>query len=244
VFRRGRAVVNLTGDSGCLAALRGPVEELIGSLPAGGEVRVPSRPNLPRVNVGVSIPGEVCYVGRVFRAPAHNDPAAPLVHLLSSHLHDGVIYQKVRVEGGAYGGYSLYNPYSGQLAFLSYRDPNLEKTLQVYDSAIDRTLEEGFDAEAVRKMVISTVALLDRPMDPVTRGYVAMERTLSGLSDADRQRYREVLLAADAASIRDALVKVVKPATGAAVQAVYAPRQRIEEVNAGLREPFEISGLE
>ncbi|MBM3318252.1 MAG: insulinase family protein, partial [Candidatus Eisenbacteria bacterium] len=123
VLRRGRAMVNLTGDGECLAALRGPVGELIAALPAGGGAGAPSLPELPRENPATPIPGQVCYVARVYPAPRHNDPFAPQLHALAQHLNSAWLYKKVRVEGGAYGGMGLYSPLSGQVAMLSYRDP-------------------------------------------------------------------------------------------------------------------------
>ena len=243
LFRRGRVTVNLTGDHRCLQALRAPVDALLAALPEGGAPVAPSAPRLARTTAGIAIPGEVCYVARIVPVPAQPDPRAPLLFILASHLGQGVLYRKIRVEGGAYGGYAVYQT-TGQLWMLSYRDPNLEKTLQVYDEAVAEFLREDLDAETVRKDILSAISVLDRPLDAATRGYVQLERQLIGLTDDLRRQFRDGLLAADGASLRAVAREALQPAMRDATQAVCAPRARIEAANAELGERFEMVGLD
>lgn len=243
VFRRGRAVLNLTGDAESLAALRGPVAELLGGLTSGGIPAAEALPAMPRHSRGWVLPGSVCYVARVYPVPKHNDPEAPALMALASHFGDGILYKKIRVEGGAYGGMAVYNPNLGQFALLSYRDPNLEKTLDVYDRAFAGFIEEEIDADTLRKVIIGTVADLDRPMHPATRGRIAFERKLAGVTDEDRQRFRTSLLALDVDSMRRASRAWLLGAAEVR-QAVVAPKERIEAANATLAVPFEIEGVE
>jgi Zn-dependent M16 (insulinase) family peptidase len=182
-------------------------------------------------------------VARVYPVPKHNDPEAPALMALASHFGDGILYKKIRVEGGAYGGMAVYNPNLGQFALLSYRDPNLEKTLDVYDRAFAGFIEEEIDADTLRKVIIGTVADLDRPMHPATRGRIAFERKLAGVTDEDRQRFRTSLLALDVDSMRRASRAWLLGAAEVR-QAVVAPKERIEAANATLAVPFEIEGVE
>jgi presequence protease len=254
VFRRDNLVINLTGDAHCLELLRGPVRDLAGALPVGpagvsagsSSVGGPSAAAWPRPagDTGVVIPGKVCYVARVLPVPRHNDPASPAVLVLASYLSDGILYRKIRVEGGAYGGFSVYNSGMGQLAFLSYRDPNLEKTLEVYDSCFDAFLAEELEPDTVRKTIIGTIAGLDMPMDPATQGYIALERIMVGLTDDDRQRFRAAVLATDVEALRRGAREILLPACAQARQATFAPKARIEAANGALPRPFEIVTLE
>jgi Zn-dependent M16 (insulinase) family peptidase len=58
---------------------------------------------------------------------------APLSSLALRYLRTGYLWDNVRVIGGAYGGFCNFNPTTGLFSFLSYRDPNLAKTLDTYD---------------------------------------------------------------------------------------------------------------
>lgn len=244
VFRRGRLNVNLTGDAESLRATKEPLADLFAALPAGGEAAGAREATAPVRRRGVGVSGKVCYVARVMRVPKYVEPGAPELMTLANHLSDGVLYKKIRVEGGAYGGSAQYNPNLGHLAFLSYRDPNLEKTVEVYDRCLEMFLEEPLDDDTVRKTVIGTVADLDRPMNPATKGYVAFDRRIAGITDEDRQRFRDAVLAIDAAALRRAAVEILRPAMAEARQAVLASKERIEAANATLAQGFQIEALE
>lgn len=53
--------------------------------------------------------------------------------VVARFLRTGYLWDTVRVMGGAYGGFTKFNPVSGLFSCLSYRDPNLGKTLDNYD---------------------------------------------------------------------------------------------------------------
>jgi hypothetical protein len=222
-------------------ALRG----LVAALPAGGEVSratgVAVSPGEPR---GVAIPGEVCYVARVLPVPRHNAPEAPALWVLSNCLRTGHLYKKIRVEGGAYGGLCLYDTLKGQLAMMSYRDPNLERTLEVYDAAADAFLAERLEPDAMRTAIVGAVGRLDRPMDPAEKGYEALRRRLLGLTDDDRRRFRAGVLATTAEQLRACADGLLRRATAGAPQAVLAKRERIEEANRTLAQAFVVETIE
>ncbi len=245
VFRRARLIVNLTGDDACLAALRGPVTELIGALPAGGAVAArPASPSREPVARGVAIPGAVTYVARVAAVPAYRSEQAPRLWLLASYLRTGFLYEKIRVEGGAYGGLSTYSPAAGHFAMLSYRDPHLARTLETYDAALPDFLAHELGPDELRTAIIGAIGQLDRPLDPAQKGHTALVRTLQGLTDEDRQRFRQGILTADREGLRACAADVLAPALARAGQAVYAARERIEEANQRIPRPFVIEGLE
>ena len=87
------------------------------------------------VHTGIAIPAQVSYVAKVFSAPAYTDPLSAPMFVLARQLSSGYLYKHIRVQGGAYGGMSQYDPMSGTFALLSYRDPNIINTLNVYRKA-------------------------------------------------------------------------------------------------------------
>lgn len=243
IFRRDRLVVNLTGDESLLSPLRDLIGLMIKAMPAGGSAGAVSGPRLGVVHRGIAIPGDVCYVARVFRAPRFTDPGASRTLALAGMLADGILYKKIRVEGGAYGGFAVHQPSSGLFCMLSYRDPNLEKTIGVYDSAFDDFLSEALDPEEVRKVIISTIGSLDLPLEPASKGYAALERHLIGLTDDDRRTVRAEILDLDAAALRAAAEELGSLMKTQSAQAVLAPRERIEAANQFLDASFAIEEL-
>ena len=173
VFRRGRLLMNLTGEKKALDILLKEAEKLLGRIKAGGDVNIPGRPKLPRSCEGIAIPAQVCYVAKVYPAPPYDDPVSPYLMLLSRVLASGILYNRIRVQGGAYGGMSLYDPLGGHFAFLSYRDPHLLQTLKVYREALEAITEGRFSDEEIESALIGTIGSLDRPMDPPAKGYMS-----------------------------------------------------------------------
>jgi len=100
--------------------------------------------------------------------------------------------------GGAYGGFCTFSPYSGFFSYLSYRDPNLSKTLDVYDGAADAVIAAAEqlenDPDALAQAIIGTIGDMDGSMSPDQKGYTALQRWLVNESAEHRQEYRNQIL--------------------------------------------------
>ncbi len=148
-----------------------------------------------------------------------------------AYLRPSWLWDKVRVQGGAYGGQCMFNRYSGDFTFVSYRDPTLLATLDIYDRTADflKSAELG-EAELTRN-IIGTIGEVDSYRLPDAKGFASMQRHLIGDTDAARQRMREEILSTTAADIRnfgDAMAEVA--AKGRVV--VLGSEQAIEAANA------------
>lgn len=227
VFGRGRLLLNVTGDAEGVGLLLKEIGALTGRLGIGSPGAAgPSMAPAP-ARVGVSIAARVCYVARVVTTPGYSDPASAALAVASRELSKGYLYNRIRVQGGAYGGMSLYDPAGRIFSFLSYRDPRLEETLRVYEEAATHLLEAGIGADELEKTVIGTVGTLDRPSDPAGKGYLAMARHLSGITDADRQAFRDRVLAMTPDELLRTVREVLVPALEASSIAVYAGEDRL-----------------
>jgi Zn-dependent M16 (insulinase) family peptidase len=243
IFRRERLALNLTADTEGLAQLGQAAEGLLARLPEGGPVGPPSLPDLRAQDAGIAIPAQVCYVAKVMKAPIFTDPLAPSLYVLSRQLSSGYLYKHIRVQGGAYGGMCQYDPANGLFAFLSYRDPHLLSTLDIYGQAVDFIKKEKIAEEDLEKAVIGAIGSLDRPMDPAGKGFAAMTRVFAGLTDEDRQTFREGVLNATADRLQETAVRYFMPANASAVVAVYAAEERLIRANEALSSKLTIERL-
>jgi Zn-dependent M16 (insulinase) family peptidase len=235
IYRKGRVGLNLTADAEGLSKLRLALEPLVQDLPSGGEPGVPSefirRESVESVPTGVSIPARVCYVAQVLPAPLYLSNQAPVLSVLSHELASGPLYQRIRVQGGAYGGHSIYDSINGNFAFLSYRDPNLEETLKVYRETVEEVSSKEIPGEELRKAIISTIASLDRPMGPGNKGYLAMIWDFTGLTDDYRKKFREKVLEVTPKLLLQAASEHLRPNLANSVLAVYAAEDRLKRAN-------------
>ena len=126
--------------------------------------------------------------------------------VVSSLLRTGYLWEKVRVQGGAYGGFSSLSDTSSSLSFASYRDPHLDETLKIFDKAalyLSENASTPAFAEDLRKGVISSIGGIDAPMSPSERGATSTGRYISGVTDAMLQRRREETLSANINDAKD-----------------------------------------
>lgn len=195
LVNRRTLLINATAD----AAAWSRIEPLVASFLEEFSERADRRPEwaipaTPPVE-GLAIPAAVNYVGKAFnwRAAGHAFRGSDLV--VTRFLRGAYLWEKVRVQGGAYGGFCLLDHRAGLISFVSYRDPNLQATLDVYDAAAGYLENLSLDRAELEKAIIGAIGDLDQYMLPDARGYAAMCRWLANDPDAFRQEMREQVLA-------------------------------------------------
>ena len=235
VFRPGKLTLNMTADQEGLAILSEATQTVLKQLPDQGESGNSSTPPyLVPLDLGIAVPTEVSYVAKAFKAPGFADPRAASLLVAAKLLSNGYLYKHIRVQGGAYGGMCQYDPASGLFAFLSYRDPHIVETLQVYRDAQTFMSSGRTNREELEKAIIGTIGALDRPMDPATKGYVAMIRYFTGLNDEVRSNLRRAILAMGADQLGNDMAGFLEAAKASSVVAVYGEESRLRIANASL----------
>ena len=194
----GAAIVNVTTDGSAWPAFAGELEPFLNGLPRGPFTRTDWSPLPHPSNEGLTIPAQVNYVAKGVNLKKLGHEPSGALSVVTKFLGTSYLWDKVRVEGGAYGGFASFNPLSDTYAFGSYRDPNLVATLDVYDAA-PAFLRKGVGKSDIERSIIGTIGDLDPYMLPDAKGYMALVRTLTGVTDDYRQARREQVLAASEA---------------------------------------------
>ncbi len=242
IVQRNGLLINITADGEGLALLGEELNRMMETLPEGDRLNLQPVPVLKPVHTGISIPAQVCYVARVAPVAVYREPLSGSLSVLSRLLSNDYLYNRIRVQGGAYGGMCQYDPAAGLLSFLSYRDPHLIETLKVYEEVADYVLTHDIGERDLEKAVIGTIGQLDRPMDPAGKGSTAMIRYLAGLTDEMRQDYRNRILDTTVENVMEAARRYLV-AEETAVIAVYAAGARLQEANETLARKLEIAAL-
>ncbi|MCM1125517.1 MAG: insulinase family protein [Lachnospiraceae bacterium] len=202
IFRPENLMVDLTSDKEGLEGLKEKVIELKKELftcPVSGEGFVPA---LQKRNEGFLTAGQVQYVCRAGNFISRGLPYTGSLKVLKVMMGYDYLWNQVRVKGGAYGCMCGFYR-NGDGYFVSYRDPNLDKTLQVYGQAADYIRQAKLDERTVTQFIIGAVSELDTPMTPATRGSYSKGGYLTGLSMERVQKERDELLATTAEQIRE-----------------------------------------
>ncbi len=143
----------------------------------------------------------VAYVAQVFRTVPSTHPDAPSLMVLAKLLRADFLHREIREKGGAYGGLAGYNSDGGLFSMISYRDPHLTRTLDVYRQAIDWACTADFSPEMIKESILSAFAELDRPLSPGGRGHREFIHQQQGMSHDMLQAFRNGILATDQQSL-------------------------------------------
>ncbi|HWR02780.1 MAG TPA: insulinase family protein [Humidesulfovibrio sp.] len=228
--RRG-LIVSLTTDGKTIAHALPGIGALAASLPDQTFSPAPRAiPALPE-REGLCLPAQVNYVAAGGNARALGKEPGAAAAVVSKFLRAGYLWERVRVQGGAYGASCAYSRLSGNLTFASYRDPNVARTLDAYAGVGSYLSELSLDSSELEKSVVGSIGDMDHYMLPDAKGFTALARELTGEDAEYRQAAREAVLGASRADFA---------AFGEAVAAVL---QNGPVVVAGGRDALEKSGL-
>ena len=118
------------------------------------------------------------------------------------------LWINIRVKGGAYGCMNGYSR-NGDTYFVSYRDPNLRKTDEIYDKIPEYVENFEADEHDMTKYIIGTISSMDTPMNPSAKGSRSMAAYLQHITLEELQKERDQVICATDADIR-ALADMLK----------------------------------
>ncbi len=194
-----RVTVAVTAEESAQQNIAKPLAELLAVLPdqakSSSELLIPFKSLASATGWHHNLP--VAYVSRVFRTVPYTHADAPALMVLAKLLRADFLHREIREKGGAYGGMAGYNSDGGLFSMLSYRDPHLKRTLDVYQQAVEWACQGEFSDEMVKQSVLTSFAELDRPLSPGSRGYREFVHQQQGLTHEMLQSFREGLLAMD-----------------------------------------------
>ena len=182
-------------------------------------------------NEGLLSSSRVQYVGKAANFLRLGFSYTGSMDVLETILRYDYFWTKIRVQGGAYGAFTQISRV-GTLFFSSYRDPNLKETLDVFDKTADYLASFDVSDREMVKFIIGTISTLDVPLTPQLKGSVAQDRFFRQLTDADRQKTRDEILATRQEDIR-ALAAVVDACMKENILCVFGNEEKLKE-NAGL----------
>ena len=182
-------------------------------------------------NEGILSSSRVQYVGKAANFLRHGFSYTGSMDVLETILRYDYFWTKIRVQGGAYGAFTQISRV-GTLFFSSYRDPNLKETLDVFDKTAEYLANFDVSDREMVKFIIGTISTLDMPLTPQLKGSVAQDRFFRQLTDADRQKARDEVLATRQEDIR-ALAAVVDACMKENILCVFGNEEKLKE-NAGL----------
>lgn len=121
---------------------------------------------------------------------------------LKNALDYGYLWNNVRVLGGAYGVMSRYSKNTGNMVYMSYRDPNVAKTNEAFLSVPEYLKSFDADEREIRKYIIGAISILDAPLTPKSEGDRAFAAYVTGRTNEALRKERDEVLSLSVEKIR------------------------------------------
>jgi hypothetical protein len=209
IFVKERMSVGITADKEGFDRLAETVQVLADSLPDKPESVITPEWKLRKIqkNEGFKTAGKVQYVARAGDFKKKNIPYDGSYRVVKTILSYDYLWNEVRVKGGAYGVMCAFAE-DGMGYLMSYRDPNLSETNDVY-MGIPEYLE-SFEADErdMMKYIIGTISDMDTPLTPRAKGERSYLAYMTEITWEDKQREREEVLATDTEKVQKAAAMV------------------------------------
>lgn len=194
IFRPENLLVDYTAAPEGLKGLSEEIEKFVPDLITSELREEGFTLKAEKKNEGFMTAGQVQYVCRAGNFADKGLPYTGALKVLKVMMGYDYLWNQVRVKGGAYGCMCGFYK-NGDGYFVSYRDPNLQKTIEVYENAAQYIKNAKLDERMVTQFIIGAISELDTPMTPAAKGLYSMGGYLTGLSMERVQKEREELLA-------------------------------------------------
>lgn len=230
LFRPDHMMVSYTAARPGLEGLEPLIEELKGRLFEEAVEETPCIIRCEKKNEGFKTASKVQYVARAGNFIDHGASYTGALQILKVILSYDYLWQNVRVKGGAYGCMSNFTR-TGDGYFVSYRDPNLGRTNEIYEGVADYLKNFTVSERDMTKYIIGTMSGLDHPLTPAAQGDRSMNLYMNHVSADMIREERNQILDASQDDIRS-LSRVAEAVIKAEQLCVIGSEEKIEEEKA------------
>ena len=201
LFARNRMLISFTGNSEAYGNAKLSLEKVIAGFNKMSVIGDQAEVHFNTAKEAFIDASQIQYVAKTGDFICEGYEYTGALRLLRIILSYDYLWINVRVKGGAYGCMNTFLR-SGESYFVSYRDPNLSDTLDVYDRIPEYIKSFSPDERDMTKYIIGTFSALDTPMNPEAKGSRSMSAYLEGITYEQIQKERNEILNAQPEDIR------------------------------------------
>lgn len=201
LFARNRMLISFTGNNEAYDNAKPSLEKVIAGFNKMSTIGKQAEVHFNTAKEAFVDASQIQYVAKTGDFVCEGYEYTGALRLLRIILSYDYLWINVRVKGGAYGCMNTFLR-SGESYFVSYRDPNLSDTLDVYDRIPEYIKSFSPDERDMTKYIIGTFSALDTPMNPEAKGSRSLSAYLEGITYEQIQKERDEILNAQPEDIR------------------------------------------
>jgi Zn-dependent M16 (insulinase) family peptidase len=186
--------VNLTAEDAALKKVMPKIEQFVSTLPIHSNPSIQLSKQAYPASEALIVPSRINFVGAAANLYDQNYQMHGSALVISRYLQTAWLWEKIRVQGGAYGGMCAFDQRAGTFTFASYRDPNLEDSIKIYQQTGQFLKDLKLDEAELTRSLIGAIGQLDAYMLPDSKSFTNAKRQLLGYTESKRQQLRDEVL--------------------------------------------------
>ena len=156
------------------------------------------------------LPFKVSYSGMALQTTPFTDKSSASLSILSKLLTHNYLHTEIREKGGAYGAGASSGPIQGLFTMSSYRDPNPQNSLKVFNNSGVVARDRAWTDRELDEAKLGIFQGLDAPVSVDEEG---QRYFMSGVTQEMDQRWREQVLDVTAKDVNEAAQKFLVEGT-------------------------------
>ncbi|MGH4139087.1 insulinase family protein [Clostridium sp.] len=193
IFSKNNLIISIVGEDNESEKLVSNINIILDNLKTA-KAEIPTIKWQPSSEIeGLITASNVQFVAKGFNFAKLGYKYSGKMRVMQNILDNEYLYPRVRLQGGAYGCFMDMNK-DGNLAFVSFRDPNLTKTVITYNEAYKFLENADFTEKDMENFIIGTVGRVYKPLTPDKKGEKSVENYICNITNEDIQRERDEIL--------------------------------------------------
>ncbi len=241
LFARADLRVCVTAEERQLEGIRQQLEAMLHTWPASTRADLTHAPvTLNRKPQARTTAVPVAYDAWVVPTVPYTHPDAGALLVLSKYLRSKYTHPEVREKGGAYGGLAIAEPESGVFALLSYRDPHITRTFEVFQNARGFVQQAEISSEDLKEAILGACKSVDPLLSPDSKGRNRFFGDQAGFTLERRKAFKRRLLTVTTDDLRRVADTYLSQQPA---RAVISNEQKVRQANADMGDVFEVAAI-
>ena len=241
LFRNNALNICVTSDEKNFPEIKSLLEDTLSALPSEPAPIA----NAPSAKLGgknqartTAVP--VVYNAKVVPTVGFTHPDAPALFVLGNLMKSTYLHREIREKGGAYGSDSSLDFEKALFTFWSYRDPNVVRTFNVFDSAVKEVIDNPIEADDLKEAILRSCSEIDPLESPDLKGRRRFFDELAGYSIGLKAKFKQGLLEVKAEDVKRVAETYL---TSEGSLAIVGNPEKIAEGNKELGDIFEVAAI-
>ena len=183
---------------------------------------------------GLAVPIQVAHCAQAMLAPKLINPRSAALLIGTHMVRFDYFLSEIRLKGNAYGASLSYNPLAGTLLMSSFRDPHVNRTLEVFSKTPDYVRTTNWSQADIDRSIIGTAKGDEKPLRPGEGTGEALARHLQGVTPELREAFYQARLAVTPDAARIALLETLEAGLATSPVCVLSSHEKLEESNKTL----------